>query len=540
MSDKPQILNTLILNIDDTEAVRYAKSHTLRTAGFKVEEAVNGKDGFKRVAELRPELVLLDIRLPDISGIEVCRRIKAEFPSTMVLQISASYISSADRVVGLESGADSYLAQPVEPAELIAAVRALLRIRAAEDQLRTNNEDLERRVVERTQQLVAANAQLTHEIAEREKAQASLIQALKTEALGQLTGGIAHDFNNLLMIILSHLSLLGRRIGDDQRALRYWNAAKEGAERAATLTKRLLAFARRQELTAEVVDIPDLLQNVRSLLERSIGPMNRLVLDIGEDIRPAFVDRNQCELALLNLSVNARDAMPESGKVTISVRNARPGAGSKLPAQDFVVLTVADTGTGMDPATLARATEPFFSTKGPDRGTGLGLAMVHGFLEQSGGNLWLTSAVGKGTTAELWLPTAVEQQVAVEEGVPDAPEAKPLSILFVDDEHLILIAGADMLENSGHRVTQATSGAEALEILNAGQHFDLLITDHAMPGMTGSELARQARASLPGIRVVLASGFQDIPGEDQADWVRLRKPYMESDLLDLINQMYAG
>ena len=535
MPDSP-----LILNIDDTEAVRYAKTHTLRTAGFRVEEASNGIDGLKRVAELHPALVLLDIRLPDISGIEVCRRIKAEFPSTMVLQVSASYISSADRVIGLDSGADSYLAQPVEPAELIAAIRALLRIRAAEDELRTINEDLEGRVAERTRQLVEANAQLIHEIAEREKAQASLIQALKLEALGQLTGGIAHDFNNLLMIILSHLNLLGPRIGADEKNRRHWSAAKEGAERAATLTKRLLAFARRQELAGEVVEIPELMKNVRSLIERSIGPMNQLVFDIQPDIKPAFVDRNQCELALLNLAVNARDAMPENGKLTISVRNARPASGSKLPAQDFVVITVADTGTGMDPETLARATEPFFSTKGPERGTGLGLAMVHGFLEQSGGTLWLASELGKGTTAELWLPAAMGQHVEAEEGAPSPPEARPLSILLVDDEALLLMAGADMLESSGHRVTQATSGAEALERLRSGDHFDLLITDHAMPGMTGAELAKQARETAPNIRVVLASGFQDIPGDEQADWIRLRKPYMESDLLDLINRMYAG
>jgi DNA-binding response OmpR family regulator len=536
--EMPMPDNLVILNVDDTEAVRYAKSHTLRTAGFTVEEAINGAQALQRVEELRPSLVLLDIRMPDMSGIEVCRRIKATYPSTMVLQVSASYISSADRIVGLDSGADSYLAQPVEPAELIAAVRALLRIRSAEDQLRIVNEDLERRVSERTRQLMEANTQLTHEIAEREKAQASLAQSQKIEALGQLTGGIAHDFNNLLMIILSHLTLLGKRIGEDEKVQRHWKAAKEGAERAAILTGRLLAFARRQDLAAEVVAIPEMLDNVRSLLERSIGPMNELVLDIDGTIRPAFIDRNQCELALLNLAVNARDAMPESGTLTISARNDRPGAGSTLPAQDFVVITVSDTGTGMDAATLARATEPFFSTKTPDHGTGLGLAMVHGFLEQSGGSLRLASEVGKGTTAELWLPADLGQRIEAEAGSSRAPEARPLSVLLVDDERLILMASTDMLEGSGHRVTQATSGAEALEILKSGDHFDLLITDHAMPGMTGTELAKEARAASPSIRVVVASGFQEIPGEGTADWLRLRKPYMESDLIDLINQMY--
>jgi signal transduction histidine kinase len=535
-----------VLNVDDTEAVRYAKTHTLRLAGFKVAEAVNGLEALRKVEELKPGLVLLDVRLPDISGIEVCRRIKEQHPATMVLQVSSSYISSSDRVLGLESGADSYLAQPVEPAELIAAVRALLRMRAAEDQLRAVNEDLERRVAERTRQLVEANIQLTHEIAEREKAQASLIQALKIEALGQLTGGIAHDFNNLLMIILSHLNLLGKRLGDDEKTRRYWQGAKEGADRAATLTKRLLAFARRQELNFEVVEIAPTLKGLRSLIERSIGPMNQLEVEVSPEISPALLDRNQLELALLNLAVNARDAMPDNGRLSVVARNAVPAGtlAQTLGDRPYVLITVSDNGTGMDAETLARATEPFFSTKARDRGTGLGLAMVRGFLEQSGGALVLKSTPGEGTTAELWLPIAAERRDEDAAGPVRAPWARPLSILFVDDEQLLLLAGADMLENAGHHVTQASSGGEALEILEsrrqAGGHFDLVISDHAMPGMTGAELAQRVRQLAPEIRIVLASGFQDIPGEQSGEWVRLKKPYLESDLIDLINQMYAG
>jgi signal transduction histidine kinase len=530
----------VILNVDDTEAVRYAKTHTLRVAGFKVEEAGNGAEALRKVAEVKPALVLLDVRMPDMSGIEVCRRIKAGFPNTMVLQVSASYISSADRVIGLESGADSYLAQPIEPAELIAAVRALLRIRTAEDLLRNANAALEDRVAERTRQLREANEQLTHEIAEREKAQASLIQALKTEALGQLTGGIAHDFNNLLMIISSNLQLLGKRLGDDERLRRYWAGAKEGTDRAVTLTQRLLTFARRQELKIETADIPTLLNSLKSLIERSVGPMNAVVVEAAPDIKPAAIDRNQLELALLNLAVNARDAMPDNGRLTITVRNAHPPQGAKLADRDYVHVSVRDTGIGMDANTLARATEPFFSTKPADKGTGLGLAMVRGFLEQLGGGLVLESKPGAGTTANLWLPVAT--QPADEAQIPpvEAPRSGPLSILFVDDEALLLMVGADMLESNGHRVTQAASGAEALQALQSNGRFDLLITDHAMPGMTGAELAVKAKEISPEIRVVLASGFQEIPGEAEADWVRLRKPYLESDLIALINQIYAG
>jgi signal transduction histidine kinase len=534
MADGP-----VILNVDDTEAVRYAKTHTLRMAGFTVEEAQNGAEALRKTAQFNPALVLLDVRMPDMSGIEVCRRIKADFPNTMVLQVSASYISSADRVIGLESGADSYLAQPVEPAELIAATRALLRIRMAEDQLRIANQELEDRVAERTRQLMEANQQLSLEIEKREKAQASLIQALKSEALGQLTGGIAHDFNNLLMIISSNLMLLGKRIGDDEKLRRYWAGAKEGTDRAVTLTQRLLTFARRQELKIESVDIPVLLNSLKSLIERSVGPMNEVVVETAPDVKPAAIDRNQLELALLNLSVNARDAMPNNGRLTISARNARRPEMTKLAAGDYVHLTVRDTGIGMDATTLARATEPFFSTKAPDKGTGLGLAMVRGFLEQLGGGLFLESRPGDGTTANLWLPVATQPQDQAEAPAEESPRSRPLRILFVDDEALLLMVGADMLESNGHQVTQAASGTEALEHLKSQGRFDLLITDHAMPGMTGAELANRAKAIAPQIRVVVASGFQEIPGEAEAGWMRLRKPYLESDLIAVINQIYA-
>jgi signal transduction histidine kinase len=525
----------VILNVDDTEAVRYAKSHTLRVAGFKVEEAENGTDALTKVEELRPELVLLDVRMPDMSGIEVCRRIKAEHPNTMVLQVSASYISSADRVIGLENGADSYLAQPIEPAELIAAVRALLRIRKAEDQLRNTNQILEERVVERTRQLVEANQQLTHEIAEREKAQASLIQALKTEALGQLTGGIAHDFNNLLMIINSNLQMLGKRLSGDEKLQRYWAGAKEGADRAVTLTQRLLTFARRQELKIESTDIPTLLNSLKSLIERSVGPMIEIGIEIAPAIKPAAIDRNQLELALLNLAVNARDAMQGNGSLTIEVENARPPNGGN--DRDFVHISVRDTGIGMDEQTLARATEPFFSTKAPEKGTGLGLAMVRGLLDQLGGQLILESKPGEGTSVHLWLPVASQPAALPAAPTSGTSRGAPLSILLVDDELLLLMVGADMLESNGHRVTQAASGPEALKALQANGSFDLLITDHAMPGMTGAELAAKAKEIAPDIRIVVASGFQEIPGEAEANWLRLRKPYAESDLIELIGKI---
>jgi len=309
----------VILNVDDVESVRYAKTRTLQTAGFKVEEAATGQEALEKVRVLRPVLVLLDVRLPDISGIEVCRQIRRDNPMTLILHISASYTSADDRVLGLDSGADSYLVQPIEPAELIAAVRALLRIRTAEEKLRRLNESLEARVSERTRQLVEANQRLTYEIAEREKAEASLIQSQKSEAMGQLTGGIAHDFNNLLMVILSNLHLLQKRLPDDDKSRRYFDGAMHGAERGVTLTQRLLAFARKQELTAQTVDLSRLVNGLRDMIERSIGPMIKISIDAPAGLPPAFIDPNQLELAIVNLAVNARDAMEERGQLSISV-----------------------------------------------------------------------------------------------------------------------------------------------------------------------------------------------------------------------------
>ncbi|WP_245479360.1 PAS domain-containing sensor histidine kinase, partial [Mesorhizobium sp. M7A.F.Ca.CA.001.16.1.1] len=343
-------------------------------------------------------------------------------------------------------------------------------------------------------------AKITRDITERKKAQESLDQARealfhsqKMDAIGKLTGGVAHDFNNLLMAILGSLELLRKRLPDDPQLLRLLDNAVLGARRGASLTQRMLAFARRQQLDPKPVDLIGLIHGMKDLLERSLGSRAIIETKFPLSLDRVMVDESQIELALLNLCVNARDAMPGGGTIVISTRMEQVGESKEagLAPGPYVCLSVADAGEGMDEETLARATEPFFTTKGVGKGTGLGLSMVHGMTEQMGGRLVLKSSRGTGTTAELWLPIATaSSEVARGPDVlaEEAIETASLRILAVDDDALVLLNTAAMLEDLGHTVAEAHSAAAALRLLEE-QPFDLVITDHAMPKMTGLQLS---------------------------------------------------
>lgn len=383
-------------------------------------------------------------------------------------------------------------------------------------------------------------AKVTRDITERRRAQdaldearEALAQAQKMEALGQLTGGVAHDFNNLLMAILSSLELLRKRIPADPRTTRLIDNAIAGAKRGATLTRRMLAFARRQELRPSAVDIPTLVQGMSDLLQRSIGPGVRIETRFPLGLPPARVDAHQLELALLNLCVNARDAMPDGGTVTISGGFSTGAAEGAEPG--MVCLSVADTGTGMDEATLARALEPFFTTKGVGKGTGLGLPMVQGLAVQSEGRFVLRSRPREGTTAEIWLPVARPvSDDAPHQDAPAAPRAdvadRPLQVLVVDDDPLVRESAVAMLEDLGHDAVAAASGAEALGVLRVTPAIEVVVTDHAMPGMTGLELIRGIAEVRPGLPVVLATGYAELADGVEPGIVQLRKPFGQADL----------
>ncbi|MDB5654709.1 MAG: putative two-component sensor histidine kinase transcriptional regulatory protein [Tardiphaga sp.] len=390
---------------------------------------------------------------------------------------------------------------------------------------------LEQRVEERT-------VDLMKEVAARERAQEQLRQAQKMETIGQLTGGVAHDFNNLLMAVMGNLELLRKRIPDDPRLHRLIDGALQGAERGASLTQRLLAFARQQDLKAVAVDLGGLLRGMIDLLERSLGPRVALRLDIPEGLPPARIDANHLELAILNLAINARDAMHDGGSIDIKVSEHSVGkADPLLKAGDYLKVSVIDNGGGMSPETLTKAIEPFFSTKPVGKGTGLGLSMVHGLAVQLGGTLELSSVVGVGTTATLILPvtTKAPEVLGPAQVTPNA--ARSAVILFVDDDPLIAMSTTEMLEDLGHRVIGANSGRHALDILNSEQPLDLMMTDHVMPGMTGIELAVATRELRPSLPILLATGYADLPEGSELDLPRLAKPYHQEQLRERLDQL---
>jgi PAS domain S-box-containing protein len=391
-------------------------------------------------------------------------------------------------------------------------------------------------------------AKITRDITERKETQRALdiarealLQSQKLDAIGQLTGGVAHDFNNLLMAVLGSLELLRKRLPSDPKATALLDNAVQGAQRGAALTQRMLAFARKQELKPEGVDIAALVRGMTGLLQGSLGPSVLVTTHFARGLPPAFTDAHQLETALLNLAVNARDAMPEGGRIRIEAvaESVGPRGPSGLPEGKYVRLSLADEGAGMDEETLARAAEPFFTTKGIGKGTGLGLAMVHGLAEQSGGRLILTSRPGEGTRAEVWLPQAggvTAHKPAAFTSLADDEPVRPLLVLAVDDDGLVLMNTTAMLEDLGHEVIAASSASEALAALNDNS-VDVVITDHAMPQMTGLQLAKEIAERHPDLPVVLATGYAELPPGVGDEMPRLAKPYGQAELARILREI---
>ncbi|MGN6652002.1 ATP-binding protein [Trinickia sp.] len=413
----------------------------------------------------------------------------------------------------------------------------------AEESLRRLNETLETKVSERTAQLEHAHETVLEEMRQRERTEEALRQVQKMEMIGQLTGGVAHDFNNLLMAVMGNLELL-RKQAANEKAMHLIDGALRGAQRGASLTQRLLAFARQQDLRIEPTHLSTLIRGMTDLLERSVGASIELSFALPEQVPLTLVDANQIELALLNLVVNARDAMPDGGTISIRVDAVRASASIDLAAGEYVRLTVSDTGLGMDPETLSKATEPFFTTKEVGKGTGLGLSMIHGLALQLDGALRLQSSPGRGTQAELWLPVTSQLPFVPQPTKTMLPEdgrlAACATVLLVDDDPLISTSTAYLLEDLGHEVFEANSGADALDILRSGRKVDVLITDYAMPKMTGTQLAAAARTLRPDLPVIIATGYADLPPGNSMDLPRLRKPYQQEQLVSEITKALCG
>jgi PAS domain S-box-containing protein len=407
----------------------------------------------------------------------------------------------------------------------------------ARETLQISNEELEAVVVERTR--------------EREVVLKQLNESQKMESIGQLTGGVAHDFNNLLAVILGSLTLLKKGISDDPRTSRLLEGAIQGAERGATLTKRLLAFARRQDLKLEAIEIQQLIPDLLDFLRQSVGPTISLEIDIPSGLSPVRIDANQFELALMNLAVNARDAMPTGGTLTITFRDEAAFPQSDLPKDlprgDYVRVSIADTGVGMSEVTLAKAMEPFFTTKGVGKGTGLGLSMVHGLTAQSGGAMQISSQVGKGTVVSLWLPQARREEVRRVREQASKPSLENTSrgsrILLVDDDSLVSMNTAYMLMDLGHSVLELESGTHALRLMETDAQFDVVITDYAMPVMTGLDLASKIKQIHPDMPIIIATGYADLPPQVMLGFLRLNKPYTQEQLaqaLEAVSHKKSG
>jgi PAS domain S-box-containing protein len=391
-------------------------------------------------------------------------------------------------------------------------------------------------------------AKITHDLTERKRAEDekkkaegslqetrdALFQSQKREAIGQLTGGIAHDFNNLLMVIQSSMELLRKRLPEDERLISLVDNATEGVKRGVSLTQRMLSFARRQDLDQKPINLHKLVLEMTDLLQRSLGPSIMIQSQFPTGLSLVRADTNQLESALLNLAVNARDAMPKGGPLTISAHeeNIPMGNSLRLVPGKYVCLSIEDKGEGMSEDTITRATEPFFTTKGVGKGTGLGLSMVHGFAAQSGGCLRLRSELGRGTTAELWLPATDAEDKPELVAVPSTTDSatRELVVLAVDDDFLVRMGTAAMLEDLGHTVKEASSAEEALKILAQGVKIDLVVTDQAMPRMTGVELAEAILAGQPDMPVILATGYSELPAGIGLKLPRLSKPFSQKQL----------
>jgi signal transduction histidine kinase/ActR/RegA family two-component response regulator len=410
--------------------------------------------------------------------------------------------------------------------------------------LMRNREQLESIVAERTREIAAANERLRAEIAAREQAQSALLQAQKMEAMGQLTGGVAHDFNNLLTAISGSLTLLEPRISD-VRSLRLLHTAQRGASQGALLTEALLAFARKQRLTPIPADLNSIIVAMSEILRRSIGPTIEIRHALATDLWPVLIDIGQIETALLNIALNARDAMPGGGMALIETANIGamceelPG---EVAGQDCVLVSVRDTGTGMSPEVLERAFEPFFTTKEIGKGTGLGLSMVFGVVRQSGGTVRICSRLREGTTVEIYLPRAHEAAASTVDRVRPAGTARGAHILVVDDDTDVRWIIAQDLEELGYIVTEAESGPAALAVLERNAPCDLMVTDLVMPGLSGLDTLRLAQRNRPDLKVLFTSGYADLSrfGDKLRDHPLLRKPFKPETLAEAVQTALHG
>jgi signal transduction histidine kinase/CheY-like chemotaxis protein len=436
----------------------------------------------------------------------------------------------------------TFLERPFHPTTLVSLVRASLRGRRRQYECQRLNAELESRVDERTAELAAANRLLLSQIEERERVESTLRQMQRLEAVGQLTSGVAHDFNNLLTVVLGNIGFLEKGFtaaGIDGKLAQRLGYMRIAAERGAKLTDQLLSFSRRQRLDPRAIDLNETVSGMRDLLQSTLGGRIRIETEFQDGLWLALVDPTRLELAVLNLGINARDAMEVGGMLRVVTRNVSVGAPrfpEEPPAGDYVGIFVIDDGSGMPDGVRAKVFEPFFTTKEVGKGSGLGLSQVLGFAKQSGGGVCIDTEIGKGTSVGILLPrteiTPLQQSLAPAfENQAEARERRGAHILLVDDDNAVREVTAAILRELGYVVLEAGSGGAALDVLGHERNIDLLIVDFAMPGMNGAEVARLTRAKYPALPILFLTGFADraaMGGVEEADIIG--KPFIEDEL----------
>ncbi|KRQ14255.1 response regulator [Bradyrhizobium manausense] len=536
-SELSQLSGARILIADDNADMRAYVGGLLK-AYCEVQTVADGQAAIEVIRQDCPDLVIADVMMPRLDGFGLLRAIRndaacAELP---VILLSARADEEA-KVEGFGIGADAYLIKPFNARELLAQIAASIKMAKFRREVERT---LASRVEARTRELAETNAQLRLQIEQREKAEAEVQQLHRLEAIGQLTSGVAHDFNNLLSVVLTNARLLSRRLydPDHQEGIQLICGA---AERGAKLITQLLAFSRKQRLKPQAVNLNSTIAGMSDLLGACLGGTIRLKMSLAQDLWPASVDPMQIESVILNLTINARDAMGAGGVLTLetfnaTIDNASSGPSEPVPGQ-YVGLAVKDTGVGIPDHLVPRVFEPFFTTKKPGEGSGLGLAQVHGFAKQSGGGVSLETHVGRGTTVKVLLPRAPEARGHEQQQRATHVTATNVTarILVVDDDKSVLRSTLRVLDSLGYAAVAAASGAEALRLIDSSLQIDLVLTDFAMPEMTGVELAEAIRAMDPNLPVIIVTGYVERIGLSDFDERRiLRKPFTEDELIEKI------
>ena len=518
-----------ILIVDDDTAIVDALGYTLGGQGYETTGFTDAAAALTSLEAGRFDLLLADLTMPGLGGVDLLRLAQARDPDLVgVIMTGEGTVATA--VEAMKTGALDYVLKPLKLSVILPVLSRALTVR----QLRIENVDLERRVRERT-------AELEEQTAERLKAEQALMQAQKLEAIGRLTGGIAHDFNNLLQAITGGLYLLEKQMEPAHPGRKYVDLARQATERGVKVTSQLLSFSRTQRLDLKPIDVAGVLREARDLFAHALGPAIAFQVELGAETAWAITDRAQLELAIINLAMNARDAMTEGGAAVLSITPDHLESG--IPC---VAVSLADDGVGMTPEVRVRAIEPFYTTKARGKGVGLGLAQVYGFAHQCGGQVAIESEPGVGTTVRILLPRA-DADVG---GAAAAPQAAapahagvsggdPFKLLVVDDDNAVRQVLADGLRAQGFEVFEACDGASGLEVF-ARERPDAMVVDFAMPGMTGDEVARRAQVARPGLPVVFCSGYSDTLALDGvAHSVVVRKPVGVDELARKVHEVIA-